>query len=290
MKITERRLRSIIRQELTKNYNLNESLNESMLGSIKDYFTGNKSFKNSEEVLTHAEVFSDVDSNMGDTFEPYEVELYNAKKAMSDKLLALKGAGLRVKGKVVKKIINAGNAMSQDNLPTSLRIMTIGDLAADNMRHPSQLVKKQQNDKNYAKANPDYVLGARIHYKASIYAIMGNNRDVHFVLEPFSYELLGENKSVVGKGSITGGKDESIVMLASLACPTEDLIKIDKEQAKRVDFLIHIENEDKFNKWRQSVSQSAAFAEQEYQDRARRKRERAKARGDEDLSWYDYIR
>ena len=289
MKITERRLRSIIRQELTKNYNLNKSLNESMLGSIKDYFTGNKSFKTAEDVLIHAEVFSDVDSNIGDTFDPYEVELYNAKKAMPDKLLALKGAGLRVKGKVVKKILNIGNAQGFKP-PTSLRIITVEDLAVDNMRHPSQLVKKQQNDKNYAKVNSNYALGVRIHYKVSIFAIMGQKNIVQFFLKPFEYELLGENKIVVGKGSIKGDATNNILMSAQLACPTEDLIKIDKEQAKRVDFLIHIENEDKFNKWRQSVSQSAAFAEQEYQDRARRKRERAKARGDEDLSWYDYIR
>ena len=290
MKITERRLRQLIRSVIKENYNLNESLNESMLGSIKDYFTGSKSFKTAEDVLAHAEVFSDVDSNVGDTFDPYEVELYNAKKAMPDKLLALKGAGLRVKGKVVKKIFNnIGNAQGFKP-PTSLRIISVEDLAVDNMRHPSQLVKKQQNDKNYAKVNSNYVLGVRIHYKVSIFAIMGQKNIVQFFLEPFEYELLGENKIVVGKGSIKGDATNNILMSAQLACPTEDLIKIDKEQAKRVDFLIHLENEDKFNKWRQSVSKSAAFADQEHQDRARRKRERAEARGDKKKYWYDYIR
>lgn len=289
MKITERRLRSIIRQEIIKSHELKEGLNETMLGAIKDYFTGSKSFKTAEDVLIHAEVFSDVDSNIGDTFGSYEVELYNAKKAMPDKLLALKSAGLKVKGKVVKKILNIGNAQGFKP-PTSLRIITVEDLAVDNMRHPSQLVKKQQNDKNYAKVNSSYVLGVKIHYKVSIFAIMGQKNIVKFFLEPFKYELLGENKIVVGKGSIKGDATNNILMDALLACPTEDLIKVDKELAKRADLLIHLENEDKFNKWHQSVSKGAADAEQEYQDRARSKRERAKARGDEDLEWYEYIR
>ena len=261
MRITESKLRSIIRSEIIKN---DKRLNESMLGSIKDYFTGSKSFKTAEDVLAHAEVFSDVDSNVGDTFEPYEVELYNAKKAMSDKLLELKGAGLRVKDKVVKKILNAGT--SGADLPSSLRIMSIEDLAVDNMRHPSQFVNKQQNDRSYSKTNPDYVRGARIHYKASIFAIMGDNTTVQFILEPFNYELLGENKSVVGKGSITSGKYNSIIMNALLACPTEDLFKVDKELAKRVDLLIDLENEDKHNKWLSSINKNTTGSNQKYQD------------------------